>query len=182
MEQPGQDSHYFLPMIKKDMEYLQKEDMYPFGQAIQKGADAILVGHLMIKNVTGIYPASLSRKFLGKYLRKKYHYNGLIIADDLKMRAIKFIYGADLAVRKAFEAGNDIIIFRFHQKEEKRVIEKIIHFVKEGKLKEGRINRSVKRILDKKRKYGVWDEAKIEGVKIEEINKEIQEIREKCGI
>lgn len=117
-----QDSHYFLPVIKEKMNHIEKEDMYPFEQAIKNGAEAILVGHLLIRNVTGIYPASLSKKFITKYLRMKYKYNGLVITDDLKMRAIKFVYGSDLAVRKAFEAGNDIIMFRFRKEEEKQYI------------------------------------------------------------
>lgn len=176
------DSHYFLPIIKKKMEYLEKEDMYPFEQAIKNGADAILVGHLFIKNVTGIYPASLSKKFIVKYLRKKYRYDGLIITDDLKMRAIKFVYGSDLAVKKAFEAGNDVIVFRFHKEEEKQVIEKIVHLVEEGKIKESRINRSVSRIIKMKQKYEISDEEEIKGINIDEINQEIREIRKKCGI
>lgn len=177
-----QDSHHFLPIIKEKMENIEKEDMYPFELAIKNGADAVLVGHLLIKNVTGIYPASLSRKFIVKYLRKKYRYNGLILTDDLKMKAIKFIYGADLAVRKAFEAGNDMIVFRFGKEEEKKVIEKIIHFVQEGKLKESRINRSVNRIIKIKQKYEISDEAEIEGIDIDKINDEIKRIRRKCGI
>lgn len=83
-----QDSHHFLPVITVPMKNIEKEDMFPFEQAIKNGADALLVGHLLIMNVTGIYPASLSRKFITKYLRKKYRYKGLILTDDLKMRAI----------------------------------------------------------------------------------------------
>lgn len=177
-----QDSHYLLPVIKKKIEYIEKEDMYPFEKAMKEGADAILVGHLLIKNVTGIYPASLSRKFIVKYLKRKYRYKGLIITDDLKMRAIKFIYGTNLAVRKAFEAGNDIIVFRFNQEEEKRVIEKLISQVEEGKLKESRINRSVKKIIEMKQKYEISDEEEINGIDINKMNNEIKKIREKCGI
>ena len=83
-----------------------------------------------------MYPASLSRKFITKYLRAKYRYNGLVVTDDLKMRAIKFFYGPDTAVRKAFEAGNDIIVFRFNKDEEQRVLDKIESLVKTGKIKE----------------------------------------------
>ena len=174
----NQDSHYMLPIINKKIEILEKEDMYPFEQAIKNGADAILVGHLLIKNITGIYPASLSRKFIYKYLRKKYRYNGLIVTDDLKMRSIKFVYGADLAVIKAFEAGNDIIVFRFGKDEEKRVINKIINLVKKGEIKEYRINNSVKRIIKMKQKYNISDTDEIEGINLEEINREIQEVKE----
>lgn len=177
-----QDSHYFLPMIKKKMKYMEEDDMYPFEQAIKNGADAILIGHLLIKNVTGIYPASLSKKMIVKYVRKKYRYNGLIITDDLKMKAIKFMYGTELDVRKAFEAGNDIIVFRFNKEEEKQAIEKLIHLVQKGKLKESRINRSVKRIAKIKQKYEISDEKETEGINIDEINNEIRRIRKKCGI
>lgn len=178
----NKDSHYFLPIIQAPMKKIESEDMYPFEQAIKNGADAILIGHLIIKNVTGIYPASLSRKFITKYLRKKYRYNGLIITDDLKMRSIKFIYGADLAVKKAFEAGNDIIMFRYNKEEEKRVIEKIITLVKQDKIKESRINKSVKRILKIKEKYQISDDEEIKGIEIDKINDEIQEIRNICKI
>ena len=177
-----QDSHYFLPIINKSMKNLEKEDMYPFEQAIKNGADAVLVGHLLITNVTGIFPASLSRKFITKYLRLKYRYKGLIITDDLKMRAIKFMYGPSLAVRKAFEAGNDIIVFRFNKDEEQTVLDKIIHLTKTGKIKESRINRSVKRIIKIKQKYEISDTKEFNGINIEKINQEIEKVREKCDI
>lgn len=177
-----QDSHHMLPIINKKIEQLEKEDMYPFEQAIKNGADAILIGHLLIRNVTGLYPASLSRKFIVRYLRKKYRYDGLIITDDLKMRAIKFIYGPDLAVRKAYEAGNDVIVFRFNKDEEIRVMERIINLTKMGKIKEVRINRSVKRIINMKEKYNISDSTEIEGIDVNQTNDRIEKIREKCNL
>ena len=57
-----------------------------------------------------------------------------------------------MAVRKAFEAGNDIIVFRYNHDEEKRVIEKVIHLTKIGKIKENRINKAVNRIIKIKEK------------------------------
>ena len=177
-----QDSHNFLPVINEKIEKLEKEDMYPFEQAIKNGADVVLVGHLLIKNITGIYPASLSRKFIAKYLRMKYRYNGVIITDDLKMKAIKVLYGTKLSVRKAFEAGNDIIVFRYNNKKEVEVIEQIISLVNKGKIKENRINKSVKRIMDLKNKYEISDTEEIQGIEIEKVNKEIETIRKKCNI
>lgn len=159
------------------MSELEKQDMIPFQKAINNGADAILVGHLMIKNITGIYPASLSRKFIAKYLRIKYKYNGLVITDDLKMRAIRFIYGSVFSVKKAFEAGNDIVVFRFNKKEERQAINTIINLVKKNKIKESRINRSVKRIIKIKEKYNILDSEDVQGIDIETINKEIENIR-----
>lgn len=177
-----QDSHYFLPIINSPMEKIENEDMYPFSEAIKNGADAVLVGHLLIMNVTGIFPASLSRKFICKYIRKKYRYNGLIITDDLKMKPIKFFYGPDLAVKKAFEAGNDVIVFRFNKDEEKRVLNKIFNLVENDKIKKSRINKSVNRILKIKQKYNISDSIDFNGVDIENVNHEINEIRKLCKI
>lgn len=172
-----QDSHALLPIISSDIKTLQNEDMFPFEQAIKEGADAILIGHLLIRKITGFYPTSLSRTFITKYLRKKYRYRGLIITDDLKMKAIKLIYGPDLAVEKAFKAGNDIIIFRFSENEEKRIINKIVNLVSRKKIKETQINRSIRRILKIKEKYNITDDYVTDTLDIDKLNNEIEEIR-----
>ncbi len=173
------DSHFLLPIVDYDIDFLQKEDMYPFEQAIKQGADAILIGHLLIKKVTGLYPASLSKKFITKYLKKKYRYRGLVITDDLKMKAIKLIYGSSSAVEKAFKAGNDIIIFRFNNSEENAVFKKITNLAKKGKIKEHHINRSVRKIISMKQKYNISDYDIPIGIDIEKINNEIMQIIEK---
>lgn len=171
------DSHIALPIITKSMKKLEKEDMKVFEKAIKEGADAILVGHLLIRGVTNFLPSSLSRKFIYTYLRKKYRYNGLVVTDDLKMRAIKFIYGPMLAIRKAFEAGNDLVVFRFSKDEEEKAISHIIKLVEKGKIKEARINRSVNRIIKIKEKYNISDKQKFDGININEFNNRIEKIR-----
>lgn len=173
------DSHFMLPKITIPKEKLEKEDMEVFKTAIEHGADAILVGHLRVKKETGIYPASLSKKYIIKNLREKYNYKGLIISDDLKMRAVKLFFGPFLSIKKAFQAGNDIIIFRFNKLEEKIAIKKINKLVRKNMIEESRIDESVKRILDTKQKYNLSDLEKIEVTNIKEINKQIDEIRMK---
>ncbi|MBR0350389.1 MAG: beta-N-acetylhexosaminidase, partial [Clostridia bacterium] len=119
------DSHFVLPIVKKKIEQLEKEDMKPFENVINKGADAMLVGHLVIPKVSKLFPASLSRKFIYTYIRKRLKYNKLLVTDDLKMRAIRLVYGRKYAVKKAFYAGNDIIVFRFNKHQEKKTIESL---------------------------------------------------------
>lgn len=172
------DSHFHLPKIGEDMETLEKEDMTPFKKAIEHNVDGILIGHLKISKVTGNLPASLSKRFITKYLRKKYHYNGLVITDDVRMKGISIRYGKNNAIKKAFLACNDVIIFKYDN--DIHVIDKIIELVKEDKLKVKRINKSVRRILKVKEQYALNDEL-VEKDKtfIEHINKQIEEIRQK---
>ena len=175
----NQDSHFTLSVIKKSYEELEKEDILPFKIAMQNGADAMLVGHLMIPEITKTNPASLSKKFIGNYIRKKYRYNKLLITDDLKMRSIRLFYGETRAVKKAFEAGNDIIVFRYKKDKEKRAIQNLLHLYDKNI---GRVNRSVIRILKEKEKYNVNDEEVIPSININQINEKINLIRIKCNI
>ena len=151
----NKDSHFTLPVIRKAIKNIEKEDMIPFEKAIKEGADALLVGHLLIRNETNILPATMSKKFIVKYIRKKYHYKGLIITDDMRMKGVRLFYGKNRAVKKAFFAGNDIILIKYGKDE--KLIEQIVNEIKRDKLKEIRINRSIKRILNIKEKYKVND-------------------------
>lgn len=171
------DSHFMLPKITISKDKLENEDIKVFEKAIEHGADAILVGHLRVKKETGIYPATLSKKYIIKNLREKYNYKGLIISDDLKMKAVKLFFGPFLSIKKAFQAGNDIVVFRFNKLEEKIAIKKINRLVSKNKIEESRINESAKRILDIKQKYNLSDMEDVEKIDIEEVNKKINEIR-----
>lgn len=174
-----QDSHYTLPIIQKSYKEIEQEDIIPFERAIKNGADAILVGHLVIPKITKIHPASLSKIFIGKYIRKKYKYNKLLITDDLKMKAIKLFYGEVRAVKKAFEAGNDIIVFRYNKNKEEKAIKALLS---EYDKNIGRVNRSVIRILKQKEKYKFYNNTLKATINIDNINKQIDRIRDKCKI
>ena len=172
------DSHFRLPKIDEEIETLEKEDMQPFKKAMEHKVDGVLIGHLKIAKVTGKLTASMSRRFITKYIRKKYRYNGLVITDDVRMKGVRIRYGRNNAVKKAFLACNDIIIFKYDN--DIGVIDKIIQLAKEDKLKMKRINKSVTRILKVKEQYTL-NNALIEKDEafISNINKQIEEIREK---
>ena len=171
------DSHYFSPKIKFKFEELLNSDLKPFGELIKNGAECVLVGHLRIKNKTRYIPCSLSREFIIKELRRRFNFKGLVISDDLKMRAIQNIYGYEKAALKAIQAGNDIIMFRYPEFWEKITIKKLVHEAKNKKIKPYYIDKSVKKILELKEKYNLTDIMPKEKIDIDGINKQIQEIR-----
>ena len=169
------DSHFRIPKIEEKIEVLEKEDMHPFEVAIENGADAIMVGHLVIKNVDKKYPASLSQKVIQKYLIEKYNYKGLIITDDLKMLAIRLHYNIKEAVKRAILAGNDIIMVGFRHTQIESIEKYIMKEVKKGRIPEDKINKSVEKIIKMKEKYNITDE-KTKGFDIEKMNKQIEEL------
>lgn len=169
------DSHLFLPSVKS-IDLLEKEDFIPFIKAIEDGADAMMISHIIVKDVNKTYPASLSKEFIQKYVREKYKFNGVIITDDLKMRAVRYIYGKSYSVRRAFEVGNDIIMFRFGRISEELAIMNVINRISKGKIDINMIDKSVERILKLKEKYNLDDKEKIKGCNVAKINKEIEDI------
>lgn len=170
-----QDSHFFLPVIGKSINELEKDDMLPFEIAIGQGADVLMVGHLVIKDVDSKNPASLSSKMINAYIRGKYQYKGVIMTDDLKMRAISLRYGYVRAAVKACKAKNDIIMIGTPYNTVIRVIKKIEKNVMNNKIDINDIDKSVERIIKLKEKYNVNDEP-AKGCDIEEINKRIEKI------
>lgn len=172
------DSHFQFPKITEKIEKVEKEDMNVFKSAIDNGADAIMIGHLMLKEVDSKYPASISKKIIQKYLIDKYNFKGLIITDDLKMWAIRIHFNIKKAALRAIEAGNDMVMMGFSYRTTKKIIKYIIKQVKKGKISEERINRSVEKILSMKEKYNANNEL-VEGLNIEEFNNQIKNIREK---
>lgn len=170
------DSHFLIPYVKNSEELFNKH-ILPFENAINNGADALMVGHLVIKGITNGLPASISRDFISKYIREKYNYDGLIVTDDLKMGAVNLIYRF-VALEKAFTSGSDIILFKYHNGDE-RVINKVVDKVKNNSINITDINRSVDRILKIKSKYKINDDTNYDLCDIDKINKKIISINNK---
>lgn len=169
------DSHFLLPIITKKWEELEQEDVVPFKQAIENGADSILVGHLLIKEITGKFTATMSGKFIQNYIREKLRFKGLIVTDDMRMKAATLLYGKYKAIERAFLAGNDIIVFKYKNNDE--IYQKLIDLAKKKNM-ESQINQSVERILKIKEKYEITDKETNADLPIDKINKEILQIRE----
>ena len=98
------DSHLAMPVLEKDFNLLEEEDLLPYRLLITK-ADSIMVGHLNIPHLDDKLPASFSKKVIQNYLRKEMRYKGLIITDALVMKAIGPLDPID-----AFTAGADILL------------------------------------------------------------------------
>ena len=151
---------------------------FPDEHAIGDRAYGVLVGHLKIMNMLGKVPASLSKKFITKYIRKKERYDGLVITDDVRMKSIKMRYGSNRVIKKAFLACNDIIVFKYDN--DIQVIKDIIKMAKDNIIEMKKVNKSVTRILRVKEKYQLNDEEiKKDDEFVDKINKEIEEIRQK---
>lgn len=100
------DTHVGGVTDNRSYDDILKNDIPPFKEGINAGAEAVLVSHNVISNIDANNPASLSAS-VHNILRKDLGFTGIIITDDIAMGALKDI--GDVTV-KAITAGNDIII------------------------------------------------------------------------
>lgn len=168
------DSHLFLPVID---DYENKEDLIPFEYAFKNDADAVMVGHILIKNKTGYLPASISNTFI-KEIRNKYNYERLIVSDELSMRSVRYIYGKKKSIFLAANAGVDVIMYKYFNNFE-NYIKDLIKKYKVDKIDTSVIDDSMKRIMFVKRKYKINDNLVNNSLDINKINEEIEIINKK---
>ncbi|MAT38466.1 MAG: glycoside hydrolase family 3, partial [Ectothiorhodospiraceae bacterium] len=134
-------------------------ELIPFRQIIRADeCDIVMTAHIFNGKLDGEYPATLSEKIIGGILRDSLGYDGVVISDDLQMRAITNFYGLEQAILKAVQAGVDILLFSNNSIYDDEISEKAIrilrHYVRTGKISEDRIDASFRRIMTLKREIG----------------------------
>ncbi len=139
------DSHYSLPIVNKTLEELYEEELVPFKEAISIKAPMIMAAHIAYPKITGDdIPATLSYKMITEVLREEMGYKGIIITDALNMKALTDDYTDYEIYEKAINAGVDILLM---PNGSSKTISQIKEAVIKGKIKEERIDESVRRIL-----------------------------------
>lgn len=172
----SEDSHYGLPLVEKSLEELRQLEFIPFENAIKNGADAIMVSHILLKNVDSENPATMSKIIISNILRESMGFKGVVITDDMTMGAITQNYDIGEAAVKSIEAGVDIVLVCHGYDNEMKVITSIEESISNGTISEERINESVYRILCLKDKYNLNNENGSEVYNVESINTKIEEL------
>lgn len=104
------DPHDDMPVFMEDERRLMNTELVPFAAAIAAGVPAIMSAHILLPRVDQVQPASLSRKLLYAVLRRKLRFDGLILADDLGMGAIRKRIGVSEAAVETIRAGTDLVM------------------------------------------------------------------------
>jgi beta-N-acetylhexosaminidase len=100
------DSHFDLPVIKVSRAELEATDFEPF--RLLADMPWAMTAHLVYAAIDPDRPATLSPKVIAEIIRGHIGFDGLLLCDDLSMKALKGDLG-DLA-REALAAGCDIVL------------------------------------------------------------------------
>ncbi|MFQ3546055.1 glycoside hydrolase family 3 N-terminal domain-containing protein [Halobacillus rhizosphaerae] len=171
------DAHKDLPTLEYDKEQLENQDWLPYKNAIDQGADVIMVTHMLVPSLGTKFPSSMSPVIITDMLRKDLNFNGLVMTDDLTMGAIEKHYSIKTAAVQSVKAGADVVMVAFHENQQKGAISALKQAVKEGKLSEERIDDSVYRILKIKQKYKLSNQ-QLNNPDISSLNRKIKKIKQ----
>ena len=100
------DSHIDLPIVNLSGNKLNQTDFFPFKSSQAKlGMTAhILYSKLDSKNV-----CTFSKKIINKIIRKKIGFTGILMSDDISMKALK--YDLITNAKKALDAGCNLVLY-----------------------------------------------------------------------
>ena len=104
-----EDSHQTLPIDQRPLSALEEKDLLPFKALISAKLKLIMTAHVLYPLADPLNPATLSPFFLKKVLRQKMNFKGLVLSDDLDMKALSQLSAVDRAF-KALCAGVDIVL------------------------------------------------------------------------
>ncbi len=128
----------------------------PFKAAIEAGAHSIMINSGIINGV----PVHANYQLLTKLLREELGFKGLIVTDwgDIENLHTRDRVAKDHkeAIMLAINAGIDMSMIAYDYE---RFCDNLLALVKEGKVKETRINDAVSHILTLKYKLGLFDKA-----------------------
>ena len=81
------DSHHNLPIVKAPRTDLERVDFLPF--VAFADCPMAMTAHVIYEALDKDYPATLSRKIIKNVVRKLIGFEGLLITDDLSMKALQ---------------------------------------------------------------------------------------------
>jgi beta-N-acetylhexosaminidase len=105
-----QDSHLALPRLEHSLERLENVELVPFKAAIKASVPALMTAHVMFNELDPEWPATMSGLIVRALLRNKLGYDGLVVSDDLEMKAIADHYSLEDVLVRGLNAGVDAFL------------------------------------------------------------------------
>lgn len=100
------DSHYELPVITAARAELEAHDFLPFSGYAD--CPMAMTAHVVFTAIDPDHPATQSKRVIHDVIRKQLAYSGLLITDDMSMKALKGTFAEK--TRASLNAGCDVVL------------------------------------------------------------------------
>jgi beta-N-acetylhexosaminidase len=134
------------------------KELEPWRALTESGyRDVVMTAHVFNAKLDPLYPATLSNATINGLLRSRLGFKGVVVSDDMQMKAIADHFGLEEAIRLAINAGIDVLIFGNNTAWDPDIATKattIIRDLLQKKLvTQERIEESYQRIMELKQRY-----------------------------
>src|SRR5262245_55321831 len=148
------DSHLELPLVEHPPDRIRRVECVPFREAIRADVAFIMTAHVLVPSLDEEEPATLSPRIVQAILRDELGYAGVILSDDLEMKAIAATYSVPDAAVQAIAAGCDALLICSGDVEiQAATLEALVHAVEDGRIPYKRVEDALKRLRQAKERF-----------------------------
>jgi beta-N-acetylhexosaminidase len=104
------DSHLELPVLNLTQAEMRSRELIPFQKLIAAGVPLVMTAHILFPKIDPNAPATLSKLVLKDMLRDELGFSGVVVSDDLDMKAVSDLFTHPGTVAQSVNAGCDLFI------------------------------------------------------------------------
>jgi beta-N-acetylhexosaminidase len=135
------DSHEALPIVEHDRRRLEAVELVPFRRAIEDDVATLMTAHVLAPALDERHIATFSRTVITGLLKQTLGFRGVVVSDDLGMKAVSSTTALPQATVEAIAAGCDVVLM-CHSTVDEQVdaLEAVIRAVEGGEIPPSRID------------------------------------------
>lgn len=155
------DSHHELPLVEHPPDRLRAVEFEPFRAAIGEGVAFIMTAHVLVPALDEEQPSTLSPAIVERILRGELGYDGVVLSDDLEMKAIAARTPVPDAAVQAIRAGCDaVLICSGEVGTQAAALEALVRAVESGAISPARLDTAFTRLRRAKERFLATDRPK----------------------
>jgi beta-N-acetylhexosaminidase len=150
----NQDSHFELPLVEHPPDRLRAVEFEPFRAAIGERVAFIMTAHVKVPALDEERIATLSPVVVQTILREELGFDGVILSDDLEMKAVSVHTAVPVAAVQAVNAGCDgVLICSGDVDVQAAALEGLVKAVETGEISSTRLDDACKRLRAAKERF-----------------------------
>jgi beta-N-acetylhexosaminidase len=150
----GTDSHVELPLVEHAPDRLRAIEFEPFRAAIAEQVAFIMTAHVLVPSLDETRPSTLSPKIVQALLRDELKFDGVILSDDLEMKAVSAQHPVPESAVDAIRAGCDgVLICSGDVDLQGRTLEALVRAVESGVIPAARCDDAFLRLRRAKERF-----------------------------
>ena len=149
----AQDSHLALPRLPHDLKRLREVELVPFAAFARARLSSLMTAHVIFDALDPGKPATMSAAVLEGLLRKELGFEGVVVSDDLEMKAIAEHDPVEQAVIDGVNAGVDLFLVCHKPEVQRAAIAALVKAVEDGRVAMSRVEQALGRLEALARKF-----------------------------